>query len=707
MTRYALGMACLACALAVGVLSAAPRQPSPQKPANADVLLGQAMHQEQVEGRLDEAIATYRKVLVAPGVTREQKARAQFQIGACYERLGMVEAKKAYEAVVQQYGDLAELATQARARLAALAEPAGPRKLELSVRQVWAGRDAELTGSPSADGRFLSATDWKTGDVAIRDLTTGEMRRVTKTADVMQSNIFALNAIYSPDNQRIAYAWYDPKKFQGFDLWLTGADGTGAHLLYHDETASVFPDAWTPDGKNIVATVSASKEKVKQIVLVSVANGSARLLKSSSPDRFPSKISVSPDGRSLVYDVPQADGKRDIFLFSLPDGPETRLVEHPADDGVPIWQPDGGGILFMSDRTGSPALWAQKVAYGKAVALPELVKPDIGRTFGPMGFTRNGALFYGIQTDMTDVYVATVDLKAGRLLNPPAPISQRMVGMRNLASWSPDGKYLAYLSMRQPGATPGNTITIRTVDTAEERNVLVDASTIRRLVWAPDGTALIFPGLDRERRPGVFRVDLKSGSVTTLVHAGPNVVVPQAGVTRDGKSLVYHAMNIVSGSQSVVVRDLQTGQERIITEPVPTPTGMALSPDGQQVAVTTADEASGKQAVVVVPVAGGAAREIYKVDKPRSILRFPFWTSDGKQILCGVRLQDKLEPVLVPVDGGEPQKFAVPMSGITDLSFHPDGQRVAFSAGRSQSEVWVMENFLPKAKTATPPKGGR
>jgi Tol biopolymer transport system component len=239
-------------------------------------------------------------------------------------------------------------------------------------------------------------------------------------------------------------------------------------------------------------------------------------------------------------------------------------------------------------------------------------------------------------------------------------------------------------------------ITIRATDT--ERDVLVDASTIRRLVWAPDGTALIFPGLDREWRPGVFRVDIESGVVSTLVHAGPNVVIPQAGVTRDGKSLVYLAMNVVSGLQPIVVRDLQTGQEKIITEPVPTPTGMALSPDGLQVAVTTADEASGKQALVVVPVAGGAAREIYKVDKPRSILRFPVWTPDGTQILCGVSLPDKTEALLVPVSGGDPQKLAYTMNGITDLSFHPDGKRVAFSAGRPQSELWVMENFLPPLK---------
>jgi Tol biopolymer transport system component len=154
-------------------------------------------------------------------------------------------------------------------------------------------------------------------------------------------------------------------------------------------------------------------------------------------------------------------------------------------------------------------------------------------------------------------------------------------------------------------------------------------------------------------------------------------------------------MNIVSGSQPIVVRDLQTGQEKDITTPSPTPTGMALSPDGRQVAVTTADEASGRHTLMVVPVAGGAAREIHGVDKPRTIVRLPSWTTDGRQILCAITLQDKREYVLVPADGGEPQTFATPMSGITDFSFHPDGRRAAFSAGRSQSEVWVMENFLP------------
>jgi Tol biopolymer transport system component len=680
----------LTISLGSGILATA------QKSQQADVLFESAKQKELVEGKLEEAIKLYQRIVQDYAANRPVAAKALLRMGHCYERLGQADARKAYERLVREFGDQTETVTEARARLAALAGPGTPGKTELTVRQVWAGRNADNTGSPSSDGRFLAATDWWTGNVAIRDLATGEMRSVTKTGDVMKSTVFGFHAKFSPDDKQIAYAWYDPKNGL-FDLWLVGADGAGVRTLYREEKAGVIvPPCWTPDGKSIVAIVNMTKgDKSNQIVLVSAERGAVRVLKSSSQGD-PTGISASPDGRFLVYDVPQADGKRDIFLFPLPDGPETRLVEHPADDGAPIWQPDGGRVLFMSDRTGSAALWAQKVAGGKAVGLPELVKPDIGRKFVPMGFTRNGALFYGNQTDMTDVYVAAFDLKAGRLLGAPAPISQQMVGTRNLASWSPDGRYLAYLSTRGPGVKPGNMITIRATDT--ERDVLVDASTIRRLVWAPDGTAMIFPGLDREWRPGVFRVDIESGVVSTLVHAGPNVVIPQAGVTRDGKSLVYLAMNVVSGLQPIVVRDLQTGQEKIITEPVPTPTGMALSPDGLQVAVTTADEASGKQALVVVPVAGGAAREIYKVDKPRSILRFPVWTPDGTQILCGVSLPDKTEALLVPVSGGDPQKLAYTMNGITDLSFHPDGKRVAFSAGRPQNELWVMENFLPPLK---------
>jgi Tol biopolymer transport system component len=77
---------------------------------------------------------------------------------------------------------------------------------------------------------------------------------------------------------------------------------------------------------------------------------------------------------------------------------------------------------------------------------------------------------------------------------------------------------------------------------------------------------------------------------------------------------------------------------------------------------------------------------------------FPVWTPDGRHVLCAVRSDDKTDYLLVPVDGGEPVKIASPRSGITHLSFHPDGKRVALAAGQSRMEVWVIENFLSPPK---------
>jgi hypothetical protein len=57
--------------------------------------------------------------------------------------------------------------------------------------------------------------------------------------------------------------------------------------------------------------------------------------------------------------------------------------------------------------------------------------------------------------------------------------------------------------------------------------------------------------------------------------------------------------------------------------------------------------------------------------------------------------------------GGDPQEIRLPIERpvyIEQMSFHPDGQRIAFTAfslqSSSKSAVWVMENFLPRAVAA-------
>jgi hypothetical protein len=43
------------------------------------------------------------------------------------------------------------------------------------------------------------------------------------------------------------------------------------------------------------------------------------------------------------------------------------------------------------------------------------------------------------------------------------------------------------------------------------------------------------------------------------------------------------------------------------------------------------------------------------------------------------------------------------MDGVGELSIHPDGRRIAFTAGSRKEEVWVMDNLFPAAQTARAP----
>ncbi len=48
----------------------------------------------------------------------------------------------------------------------------------------------------------------------------------------------------------------------------------------------------------------------------------------------------------------------------------------------------------------------------------------------------------------------------------------------------------------------------------------------------------------------------------------------------------------------------------------------------------------------------------------------------------------------------EPQKLGLTMEARVPygLSVHPDGKRIAFTAGTEREEVWVLKNFLPAVK---------
>jgi Tol biopolymer transport system component len=582
------------------------------------------------------------------------------------------------------------------------------------TRRLWTGPGQYITGSVSPDGRYLSCVDLTTGDLAVRDLATGKMRHLTHTGSGVDSGEYAFFSTTSPDGKEVAYNWFGGK--EGPNLRLVRWDGSAPRVLYVSKGLYPFPTDWSPDGKYILTFLYRESEK-PQLALISTADGSARIIKTL--DDLAMTIRFSPDGRYIAYDIaqPQDSGNHDIFLLTADGSREIHLVEHPADDQLLGWTPDGNHILFASDRSGTMSAWLLHVEDGKPQGAPELVKPDIGQA-QPIGFSRTASFYYGLVIGTSDVYTADFDPVAGKAVSQPQKAVQRFVGSNFSPAWSPDGQFLAYISSRHPGLVGHRPelISIRSLKTGEERDLAPKLSFLWGPIrWSPDGRSLLVPGKDAKTQHGLFLVDAQTAEITSAMMWGDKAVEAPDWFP-DGKRLIFASQRFEAGTvmTSIVIRDLATGQEEVFFQPAAgvEPADMALSPDGQQVALTLLEKETHSSVLKVFPVGGGEAHELVRAKEPEVIVGDSLsWSADSRYVVFGKALTTnqeaqggyfptgrKVQLFAVPSTGGEPHSLGLATDSVHRLSFDPSGHRLAFAAGRAKTEIWVMENFLPALK---------
>jgi Tol biopolymer transport system component len=654
----------------------------------------QAVDLMETKGNVQAAMKLFEET--ARSSDRNLAARALLYLGSCSEKLGVEGAQKAYQRIIKEFADQRVIAEQARARLDALGHPGGAQGI--TVRQVWARSGSDTTGAPSPDGSYLSFVDWGTGDLALRDLATGEQRRLTKKGPWETSSEFALLSVPSPDGKQVAYNWFN--KDWRYDLRVVALDGSEPRVLHADpDVVWNQPFDWTADGKQVLAALNRN-DGSSELVLISVVDGALRRLKRFEW-QLPSRARLSPDGRYIAYDLPvrRDSPAKDIFLMTVAGGAEVPLVQHPADDRSPEWIPDGSRILFASDRTGQAGVWSIRVAGGKPQGQPELLQQDLGRNASVMGLTRKGSLYYGVQTGMQDVHIAELDPATGKIVAPPKPATQRFEGSNASLVWSPDGRQLAYLSRR--GRTDiGATLCLRSVDNPEARELALKLQQVPWVRWFPDGQQLLTLGRGADGY-GYYRIEPESGKTTPLlVSKGERAWLGwPAAISRDGNALFYLHHDLSDKSTLILFRDLPSGQQKDLYRlklPAYFSVGVVLSPDDRELAFVVQETAPPAVVLRLIPAAGGEARERLRFAKGETITSLA-WTPDGRYLLFGKRPPafGTAELWRIPSQGGEPQSLGLAMTGLRHLSVHPDGRRIAFSAGEFKSEVWVMENFLP------------
>ena len=678
----------------------------------AGELFEAALYVEEAQGDLQKAIGMYEDILKRFPNDREVAAKAQFHIGLCYEKLGLQEAPKAYQKVVDQYPEQTALVEVAKEKLSGLlrvrnaAEAGG---IDLAMRKIG---DLECLGAPSPDGRLISTVDWSSGDLALYEVASGKMRRLTNKGSWAASNDFAEESIFSPDGKSIAYNWFSYKDLR-YDLRRINADGTGQEILCsRKDIYHAYPCGWTPDGKDILAILTSDDGSPTRIALISVADSSVRTVKEFKAGS-PGRLCLSPDGRWIAYGLPyqalfnEGPEKHDLFLLSIDGRREVPLVNHPADDRLLGWSPDGRWILFSSDRSGTYDIWIQAVENGAAKGNPQLIKRDFGdlKTW-QMGFTGDGSFYYGLRFRQRDIYVIPLDPETGAPAARAEKAALRFEGSNACPCWSPDGNRLAYTSFRDQDTLKPRALCVKSMISGEEREFYPDIADFDTVGWFPDGHSVLCCGYveGNKYRWGFFRIDLAEAEPETYLivddldpeNPGKGGGLHGLALSRDGKRIFYDLDDLSGPTFRIMSYNIETKQKKELIRGPKQIIEYDISPDGQWLAFKEAED--GLACLKLMPSEGGEKRILLKLGEDEGINGVT-WSPDSRFIYCskwekGSSKDGDYSLLRISAEGGTPEKFDLTMN-MGDLSISPDGGKMVFGTWRVVTEVWVMENFLP------------
>jgi Tol biopolymer transport system component len=563
-----------------------------------------------------------------------------------------------------------------------------------------------LPGTPSPDGRFFPYSEWGTGNLALYEFASGTSRTLTKDADGGDVR-WAFDSIVSEDSGRVAFNWADPA-CDCTQLRVIDVNGENERVLYGGRgSREIDPQEFSRDGSQILGTRPGDSGGT-EAVLLSISDGSVSTVRSLGNVGM---VTRSPDGRFLAYSRTEDanDSDSGIYVAALDDGAEVAAVTGPTYDSHPMWTPDGTGLVFASLRTGGPSLWLQPVEEGHPKGKPRLLDKDMG-PFAPYTLTRQGSLFYDHRTGLMDVYIATIDPATGDVVGEPKNAANRFLGSNISADWSPDGEWLAFASWRSLFGPGSNILVFHSTKTGQERELELDLAVANGVSWTPDGRFITVRGPDRKGIRALRQVDPASGKIVS---------------TRNGAygSLAWDTNGVhayVRKNSGIVRLDVDDGRETALyTAPEKSvPGAIALSPDGRWLVHSIFMQETRSPELILIPTSGGQIRTLVTLPGSSVMLGLGGWTRDGRHVIFVQTGRDSEEKHVgelwaVPFEGGTPRRLGLSMRALRDVRVSPDGTRISFTAGYPDREMWVFENFLPKAassltypaaETENPPK---
>jgi serine/threonine protein kinase len=566
---------------------------------------------------------------------------------------------------------------------------------EVVAKRIWVGATGTPASAVSTDGKTLIDIDWEKANIMSIDLATKKKRLLTNGKVWFHPYDYIAHPVVtllSPDSKRVAYS-IGRESGAGSELRIVNTAGGASRTLFRTKDFWTTPLDWSSDNQFLAAHLLHNDGTVI-IGLISTKDGSLRKVKQIDSTRM-RKISFSPDNRYIAYDFPQdnTSANHDVFLISLKDNHERRIIAHNANDYLLGWSSDGTRILFASDRSGTNDAWSLYIKDGKSFGTPELVRKDIGQIY-PMRITKDGSLYYAHLMSGMDVYSTTI---TNGVASIPSRIAESDVGFSSSPAFSRDGNSLIFQSSSNPLSSRWTTtqqqlvsLKIVSLQTAQVQQFFPEINSNGRTRWFPNGQSVLLRGRTEKHGSGVYLFNLKSSKASQILADSSRNWVRQYHLSPDGKFIFY----LENKDGSIIQKEISNGQEKEICDDA---ADFDLSFDGNFLAVMRTDIYKGVNSLRIVSVKGGSNNQIYQLQMPQWISSLA-WMPDGKSLIFSIGRRDLIDAPhrlwTISKNGGAAKDLGVSTEYVYDLRVHPDGKRIAIWTVTDSSEIWVMKNFL-------------